>query len=150
MNIKSYLETVIAMGQYNVDDLIYKIDKFWIDGKLTEEEREDLIRALNENALDQNQVDLYAKVVELEDRIFALEHPATDDYPIWTAGYTTRKGEIVKYDYDNDGDYDLLKYDGGREQTALSPGKINGWYVVDENGDILGSYYNGEFTPVNE
>lgn len=32
--------------------------------------------------------------------------------------------------------------------TALRPGKIDGWHVVNAQGDILGTYYNGEFTPV--
>lgn len=35
-----------------------------------------------------------------------------------------------------------------REETALRPGKIDGWHVVNAQGDILGTYYNGEFTPV--
>jgi len=44
---------------------------------------------------------------------------------------------------------DLLRYDGGREQTSLRPGKIEGWHVVDTAGEILGTFYNGEFTPAN-
>lgn len=40
---------------------------------------------------------------------------------------------------------DFLRYDGGRSYTTLSPGKIDGWHVVDSQGNILGTWYNGEF-----
>lgn len=36
-----------------------------------------------------------------------------------------------------DGVLDLVRYDGGRDYTALSPGKINGWNVVDAAGNVL-------------
>ena len=87
--------------------------------------------------------------------MFALENPPEEEhgepevvYPVWEAGYITSNGEIVQFDYDNDGTLDLLRYDGGRATTSLSPGKIDGWHVVDANGDILGTFYKGEFTPV--
>lgn len=99
---------------------------------------------INANANDAEQINIYNKLVDLEHRIVALE---TADIPIWVSGYTTKKGEVVKYDYNNDGEYDLLRYDGGRASTALSPGKIDGWHVVDSQGNILGTWYNGEFTP---
>ena len=97
-----------------------------------------------DGAKDSAQIDLYEKIVDLEHRIVALE---TKDIPEWYAGYVTRKGETVKFDYDNDGTLDLLRYDGGRSETALKPGKIDGWHVVDSEGNILGTFYNGEFIP---
>lgn len=139
--IKNYIKT----ETYNLDDLTRKIDKMFIEGKLTESERDELIQLATDNARDEKQVDLYEKLVDLEHRIVALE---TADFVVWENGYTTKKGETVKYDYDKDGNLDLLRYDGGREYTALRPGKIDGWHVVDSVGNILGTYYNGEFTPV--
>ena len=151
MTVKSYIESVIALGEYNAEEQTEKINLLWIDGKLTDQEKRDLIASANNNAKDEVQVDLYSKIVELENRIFALEHKGESEkeYPVWVAGYTTKKGEIVQYDYDNDGTMDLLLYNGGREQTALRPGRIDGWYVVDSAGNILGTFYNGEFTPAN-
>ena len=58
-----------------------------------------------------------------------------------------RPGDVVYFDWNNDGILDLLRYDGGRSYTTLSPGKIDGWHVVDSTGNILGTWYNGEFTP---
>lgn len=138
--IKNYIKT----ATYNLEELTTKIDKFYLEGKLTEAERDSLIELASESVRDSYQIDLYEKIVDLEHRIVALE---TADYAVWESGYTTNKGETVKFDYDNDGVLDLLRYDGGRSYTALSPGKIDGWHVVDSTGNILGTFFKGEFTP---
>jgi len=141
---KEIFITLIKSGNYNLDELSVKLDKMYIEGKLTEAERDELLLMATDGAKDSAQIDLYEKIVDLEHRIVALE---TKDIPEWYAGYVTRKGETVKFDYDNDGTLDLLRYDGGRSETALRPGKIDGWHVVDSEGNILGTFYNGEFTP---
>lgn len=141
---KEIFLTLIKSGNYNLDELSVKLDKMYIEGKLTEAERDELLLMATDGAKDSAQIDIYEKVVDLEHRIVALE---TKDIPEWYAGYVTRKGETVKFDYDNDGTLDLLRYDGGRSETALRPGKIDGWHVVDSEGNILGTFYNGEFIP---
>ena len=141
---KEIFLTLIKSGNYNLDELSVKLDKMYIEGKLTEEERDELLLMATDGAKDSAQIDLYEKIVDLEHRIVALE---TKDIPEWYAGYVTRKGETVKFDYDDDGTLDLLRYDGGRSETALRPGKIDGWHVVGSEGNILGTFYNGEFIP---
>ena len=141
---KEIFLTLIKSGNYNLDELSVKLDKMYIEGKLTEAERDELLLMATDGAKDSAQIDLYEKIVDLEHRIVALE---TKDIPEWYAGYVTRKGETVKFDYDDDGTLDLLRYDGGRSETALKPGKIDGWHVVDSEGNILGTFYNGEFIP---
>lgn len=148
MTIKECIEFAITAGNYNAEEMENKINRLWVEGKLTEEERDALIVSCNENAQDAEQIDLVAKLTELENRVFALEHPEEPTFPVWVSGYVTQKGETVQYDYDADGNMDLLRYDGGRTETALRPGKIDGWHVVNAQGDILGTFYNGEFTPV--
>lgn len=147
--MKEFIESVIRTGNYVLSEMEERIQKMYVLGKLTTEELEELLALAAENARDSMQIDVTAKLKELEDRIYALEHPAEPDYVVWYSGYVTKKGETVRYDYDNDGVLDLLRYDGGRTETALRPGKIDGWHVVNAQGDILGTYYNGEFTPVN-
>jgi len=147
--MRDFIESVIRTGNYILGEMEERIQKMYVLGKLTEAEMSELLALAAENARDSMQIDVTAKLKDLEDRIYALEHPATPDFPVWVPGYVTKKGEVVKYDYDNDGTYDLLRYDGGRTETALRPGKIDGWHVVDAQGNILGTYYNGEFTPVN-
>ena len=141
---KEIFLTLIKSGNYNLDELSVKLDKMYIEGKITETERDELLLMATDGAKDSAQIDIYEKIVDLEHRIVALE---TKDIPEWYAGYVTRKGETVKFDYDNDGTLDLLRYDGGRSETALKPGKIDGWHIVDSEGNILGTFYNGEFTP---
>lgn len=147
--MKQFIESIILTGNYVLAEMEERIEKMYLLGNLTAEEMSELLALAADHAKDEKQIDVTAKLKELEDRIFSLEHPVEPDYPIWVPGYVTKKGEVVKFDYDGDGVYDLLRYDGGRTETALRPGKIDGWHVVDKDGNILGTYYNGEFTPVN-
>ena len=149
----NYVKTIteyIQTGVYNYEDLCGRLDILYVEGKISLDERDTLITLAADSAQDSAQIDIVSKLKELEDRIYTLEHPVEPDYPIYVPGYVTKKGEVVKFDYDGDGNYDLLRYDGGRAETSLSPGKIDGWHVVDAQGNILGTYYKGEFTPVNE
>jgi len=147
--MKDFIESILKTGNYNLTEMETRIQKMYVMGKLTTEELEYLLAFAADNAKDEKQIDVTAKLKELEDRIYVLEHPVEPDYAVWVPGYVTKKGEVVKFDYDNDEVLDLLRYDGGRTETALKPGKIDGWHVVDAQGNILGTYYNGEFTPVN-
>ena len=147
--MKEFIESVILTGNYVLTEMEERIEKMYLLGKLTAEEMSELLAFAADNARDEMQIDITEKLKELEDRIYALEHPAEPDYVVWYSGYVTKKGETVKFDYDQDGNLDLLRYDGGKAETTLAPGKIAGWYVVDANGEILGTYYKGEFTPVN-
>lgn len=141
----------IQTGAFNYNDLAARLDVIYIEGKISKDERDNLLNLAGENAADSLQIDMMEKIAEIERRVYALEHPAPVEpvFPIWTSGYTTQKGETVQYDYDKDGNMDLLRYDGGRAYTALSPGKIEGWHVVTASGEILGTFHGGEFTPIN-
>lgn len=147
--MKEFIKSVIETGTYVLAEMEERIQKMYVLGKLTEEDMTELLALAADHASDAQQIDVVAKLKDLEDRIYALEHPVEPDYAVWVPGYVTKKGEVVKFDYDNDEVLDLLRYDGGRDETALRPGKIDGWHVVDAQGNILGTYYNGEFIPVN-
>ena len=159
--IKQSIVTVINSGNYNAERLCQKIDTLWLSDSLTDEERAELTDLAYNKAKDFNQIDFVEKLTsfehelqEIENRVYAIEHKddpepePVPEYVIYYSGYVTSKGETVMFDYDNDGELDLLRYDGGKSQTSLSPGKITGWHVVDSEGNILGTYYKGEFTPV--
>ena len=83
-NYKTYLQNFIAQGLFNYEDMAYKLDKMYIENKLTEEERDELLILAAENANDAEQINIYNKLVDLEHRIVALE---TADIPIWVSGY---------------------------------------------------------------
>ena len=138
MSVYELFKNTINQGGYNVADIETKIDKFYIEGKLSEEERTELKTLCTEKASDADQINVVEKLKEHEDRIFALEHPAEElVFPVWSAGYVTNKGETVQYDVDGDGVMELCRYDGGRASTSLRPFKIDGWHIVDAQGNIL-------------
>lgn len=137
----------IENADYRLSEMEIRIEKMYAFGKITEEERLDLLQRAEANIHDDLEIDIVGKLADIERRLVQLE---TADYAVWTSGYTTQKGEVVKYDYNKDNILDLLRYDGGRSYTTLSPGKIDGWHVVDSQGNILGTWYNGVFTEVED
>lgn len=145
MSIFEIYQNAISMHDYKLADMERKIEEMYAFEKITAEERLALLEMARDNINDLIEVNVVEKLADIERRLVRLE---TADYAVWKAGYSTNKGETVKFDYDNDGILDLLRYDGGRSYTSLTPGKIDGWHVVDSEGNILGTFYNGEFTPV--
>lgn len=134
LDYRAYIAMVISNGGYTLADMEERINKLWIEGKLTDGERDELIPMAAEHAQDRYQVDVVAKLEDLERRVYELEHP-TEEYVIWTPGYVTKQHETVRFDVTGDGEYDLCRYDGGRKYTSLSIGKIDGWHLVDESGN---------------
>lgn len=129
--MKNFIVGVINKGDYKLDEIEMKVKKLFVLGDLTESEMDYLLKFAADNVDDSKQINLYNKIIELEGRIEALE---TVDYVIYTAGYTTKRGQIIKFDIDKDGIYEYVTYLGGRTSTSLSPGKIEGWYKVTSNG----------------
>jgi len=129
--MKEFIISVIEKGDYKLDEIEVKIKKLYVLGDLTEEEMNELLQLAADSVDNSAQIDLFQKVVDLEHRIEALE---TADYVVWKAGYVTKRNEIVKFDLDGDGVYDYVMYAGGRTETSLSVGKIDGWYKVTSAG----------------
>lgn len=146
MTMRDFIEQVIAKGDYKLDEMETKIKRLYVLGDLTESEMEELL-VLAANSVDNSaQVDMFAMIVDLQHRVEALE---TADFPVWKAGYVTKRGEIVKFDLDGDGDLDYCMYAGGRSETSLSIGKIDGWYKVTSTGtktDIITRNSDGTYT----
>lgn len=91
------IKNVINSKDYKLEDILYKINKMWIEGAITEEEKTELDSLARQNAKAENsyaplqeQIDkLYADMKELEARIGLLEQeegqeveePETEEYP---------------------------------------------------------------------
>lgn len=71
--MKNVIRNVIATKNYELADMLKKIDTLWVQGSITEEERTELINLARENANMQNSLDLVAKVEEHEKRLAELE-----------------------------------------------------------------------------
>ena len=126
----SALRTTIQLGEYALENMEDRINRCWLDTRITTEQRDELLTLAAECAKDEYQIDVLAKLADHDQRIWELEHPV-DQYVIWTTGYQTKQHEIVRYDVTGDGELDLCRYDGGRSYTGLSIGKIEGWHLLN-------------------
>ena len=129
--MKEFIIGVINKGEYKLEDIEYKIKKLWMLGDITEEDMEELLQLAADSVDNTAQVEMLDLIADLQHRVEALE---TADYVVWYAGKVTAKNEIVKFDLDGDGVYDYVTYAGGRSETSLGVGKIEGWYKVTSNG----------------
>lgn len=146
LNYYEALKTTIQRGEYLLDEMETRVERCWIDTRITMEQRDELLALAAECAKDEYQVDLLAMYADHDARIYALEHP-TDQYPVWQQGQVTKKGEIVRYDVTGDGELDLCMFDGGNAQTALFIGKIQGWFLLDrELNEVATFLRNAEGT----
>lgn len=96
--IKVIFETVIKDGKYDLADMLSKIKRYHVSGDLTNEEKEELIEKARHNAEAGNGVDLFAKLIELETRIKALEEGKTNEgnteaYPEYVEGKWCYRGD---------------------------------------------------------
>jgi len=136
IDYRSYIESAIRRGDYILSVIEERIDRLWVDDKLSNDDRDELIQLAAENARDVFQTDTLTRLAALEHRVWELEHPV-EQYEIWKSGKVTTKGEIVRYDVTGDGELDLCQYNGGRQSTSLSIGKIEGWNMLDRELNIV-------------
>jgi hypothetical protein len=99
------VKSVIESRNYELSDMLTKIDTLWVQGSITEEERAELIDLARQNAEVQQSIDILAKLEELDMRVKALEEGKKDDseggevtYPEYVAGTWYRNGDIVMFE----------------------------------------------------
>jgi hypothetical protein len=126
--MRKFIESIIAQGQYRLADMEARIKKLFVTGDITEEDMAELLALAAEKVDDSKNLDLVAIIADLEQRVSALE---SKGIKVWVSGMVVAKGQTVLYDILKEGTMRYLRYDGGRATTSLSPGKINGWVVLD-------------------
>ena len=136
IDYKSYVETVILRGTFVLSEMEDKINKLWVEGKLTDADREALLPMAAEYADDRFQIDVMEQLADLGRRVWALENPV-DQYRVWYKGLEVLKHEIVRYDVTGDGEYDLCQYNGGRASTVSWIGGIDGWQLLDRELNVV-------------
>lgn len=135
MSVYELYKEVIKTGNFIVSEMEERIETVYAAGKITAEQRAELLIMADEYAKDSVQVDIVSMLADLEARVAKLEAKGV---VVWTQGHVTAKGETVLYDVNKDGTLEYCRYDGGKASTALSPGKISGWVVLDaEGGQII-------------
>jgi len=136
IDYKEYVKMAIERRDYQLEDMEDRINRLWIDGKLSNDDRETLLQLAADNARESLQVDVYEKLADLDARVYELEHP-TDIYRIWSKGMQVAQHEIVRYDVTGDGELDLCQYNGGRASTVSWIGGIDGWNLLDRELNIV-------------
>lgn len=125
--MKAIFESVINRGDYDLRGLLKKIDSYHIEGKLTDAEKDELYRKARGEAAPN--VDVMAKLMELEDRVRKLESgdaPVQDDYPEYVVGKWYYKGDKITY--------------GGKHFVCVAPdGAVCNW-----NPDEYPAYWIAE------
>lgn len=129
--MKDFIESIIATGNYVLSEMEERIQKMYVMGKLTEEDMTYLLNLAANSADDSLQINIVAKLAELESRIAVLESAGV---VVWKSGISVAKGQTVLYDILKDGVMRYCRYDGGRSATSLSPGKIDGWVILASAG----------------
>lgn len=71
--MQKIIEKVIESKNYELSDMLKKIDTLWIQGSIDDAMRKSLSDKARNNANVQNSIDIFAKLVDLERRIEALE-----------------------------------------------------------------------------
>lgn len=72
------IATVIESKNYELSDILKKIDILWVQGKINDTAKKELSEKARKNANTQNSVDILAKLEEMDMRIKALEKVVAD------------------------------------------------------------------------
>lgn len=99
-SMKAVFEKVIKQRGYDLRAMISRIDEFYISGKLTEQERDELYEQARAGADMKNSVDLYKAFLTLEERVRKLEEAKTEERSVepYAAGKWYRRGEKCLFD----------------------------------------------------
>lgn len=131
-----FIKSLILSGGYKLDAMERTIERHYVRGDLTEEQRVELLQLAADHADESKEIDVVAVLADLERRIEVLESAGI---VVWKQGMSVAKGQTVLYAILKPADTTLryCRYDGGRAATALSPGKIDGWVVLSGAGGAV-------------
>lgn len=109
------IKNVLAQGDYNLKNMLDKIDLLWVKNKLTNEEYEELVTLAREGAQTKHSIDAFEKLAELDKRVSALEKEngsedtPSVEYPEYEAGKWYYTGDKVSFEGTN---YTCIAPDG--------------------------------------
>lgn len=101
------IKTVISSGSFELTDIIKKIDTVWFEGKISDEEKAELMEMAQGKANPQHSVDLVAKVADLEKRVKILEtqkptdEPTEETYEPFVEGKWYYNGDKISFEGKN-------------------------------------------------
>ena len=101
--MQNIIEKVINSKNYELSDMLKKIDTLWVQGSISDDVRTRLYEKARNNANTQNSLDILSKIEELDKRVKALENaekPVEPEEPIeeYVAGKWYYTGNKVMFE----------------------------------------------------
>lgn len=98
-------KNVIESGNFELSDMLKKIDTLWIQGSITEKQKSELTALAQSKANISASLDIQEKLLEFDRRITALEQSQEDtkpedEYPEYVIGKWYYNGDKVTCDGD--------------------------------------------------
>ena len=133
-------KNILNGKDYELVDILNKIDEYYIKSKLSKEEKEELEDEARQNAIPENSyVDLQTQIDKLADRVTALENkqestgseePAEEEYP----EYVQPTGAHDAYKVGDKITYNGKKYECVYNGCVWTPDAYPaGWKLVEES-----------------
>lgn len=129
--MKNIFDNVIEQGKFDLADMLSKIEKYHVEGRLSDLDKDELIRRARYKANPFYRTDIVAKLLELEERVRKLEqgeapNTPTDGYPEYVVGKWYYAGDKISF--------------GGKNYVCDAPdGAVCTW-----NPDEYPAYWNIE------
>lgn len=92
------IHAVIESRRYALQDMLTKIDVIWLQGQITEQEREALIKLAREHADPAMSLDLYKALDALTARVEALEEKKEGIYPPYDPRKLYHAGDEITFE----------------------------------------------------
>ena len=95
------IKDVINTRRYVLADMLHKIDTLWAQGDLDDEQRTELIALARDKADMAQEVNVLARLEELEQRVRALETGSTEPgeaYPDYVVGKWYYSGDKITFE----------------------------------------------------
>ena len=138
--MKSIIENVIKSRNFELADMLRKLDKLWLEGGIDDAEREELAEMARGNAdMGKGYAAFEERMLRLEKRVDALEEakkaesgdaePA-DEYPAWVQ--PTGAHDAYYSDHNS-----KMTYPDGKRYICIAPEG----YAVTYGPDILPGYW---------
>ncbi len=127
------IKNVINSGRYSLPDMLKKIDTIWVQGDITDDQRNELITLARENADVSQSMDVLKKLKEIDQRVTKLESAAeepaepAEDSPAYVPGKWYYKGDRITY---NSKRYTCIAPEG--QACTWSPEEYPAYWEADD------------------
>ena len=134
------IKNVINSKDYKLEEMLYKINKMYVESRISEEEKTELDNFARENAKAENSYDIQRQLDELRARVEALENKEdttteVEEYP----SFKLPTGAHDSYKIGDKVTYNGKKYICKLDNCVWSPDTYpQGWEeVVEENNETI-------------